>query len=194
MCGGGGTRTRECLRTHAFQACTVAAESLLLSIWYYTLYMPIWKLPPIIKVYEALGCIADGRIQVEDNGAKVYSSSGNKCYTVTYDPESSAIMCNDNGSYWAGYLGYPAIAYLLQTGAIPYQAESANLLKGITWKDINQNFKNDFAQTQQYCQNLVLERDGDLPALLADINQIYTHLTSHPYSLLGKKLKPPSGY
>ena len=138
--------------------------------------------------------LSGGRIHIENNGAKVYSSSGNKYYTITHDPKSGAIMCNDNGSYWAGYLGYPAIAYLLQVGIIPYQLESANLLKDIKWKDINQSFKNDFAKTEQYCQDLVLERDGDLNALLSDINQIYAHLTSHPYSLLGKKLKPPSGY
>jgi hypothetical protein len=40
--------------------------------------MTFWKLPPIIKVYEALGCIADGRIHVDGDSAKVYSSSGNK--------------------------------------------------------------------------------------------------------------------
>lgn len=156
--------------------------------------MPIWKLPPIIKVYEALGCLADERILVDGNTAKVYSSSGNKYYTVTYDPISSAIMCNDNGSYWAGYLGYPAIAYLLKIGAIPYSPTSAEILKEIKWKDINQKLKNDFAKTEKYCQDLVLERDGDLNDLLADINQIYAYLTSHPYSLLGKKMKPPSGY
>lgn len=156
--------------------------------------MTFWKLPPIIKVYEALGCVADERIHVEDNVAKVYSSSGNKYYTVTYDPATHAIMCNDNGSYWAGYLGYPAIAFLLQVGVIPYQPESANLLRDVNWKDINQTFKNDFAKTEQYCQDLVLKRDSDLNALLADINQIHSHLTSHPYSFLGNKTKPPSGY
>ena len=156
--------------------------------------MSIWKQPPIIKVYEALGCIADRRITVDGNTAKVFSSSGNKFYTVCYDPEKNAIMCNDNGSYWAGYLGYPAIAYLLSTGVIPYSPNSADLLKDIKWKDINQNFKNDFAKTEKYCQDLVVERDGSLTALLADIDHIYAHLTSHHYSLLGQKLKPPSGY
>ena len=156
--------------------------------------MSIWKQPPIIKVYEALGCVADGRVHIEGDSAKVYSSSGNKFYTVTYDPNTNAIMCNDNGSYWAGYLGYPAIAFLLKIGIIPYKIESANILKGIKWKDINQNFKNDFAKTEKYCQNLVIERDGDLPALLADIAQIHKHLEENPLSLLGPKTKPPSGY
>lgn len=156
--------------------------------------MSIWKQPPIIKVYEALGCLADERLHVEGNSAKAYSSSGNKYYTVTYDPNTQAIMCNDNGSYWGGYLGYPAIAYLLSVGIIPYSPTSADILKDIKWKDINQSFKNDFVKTEKYCQDLVTERGGDLSALLSDINQIHAHLSTHPYSLLGKKPKPPSGY
>ena len=106
--------------------------------------MSFWKQPPFIKVYEALGAIADDRIKIDGNSAKVYSSSGNKFYTVSYDPAGSSIMCNDNGSYWAGYLGYPAIAYLLKIGVIPFDLSLANLLKDIAWKDINQDFKNDF--------------------------------------------------
>ena len=153
-----------------------------------------WKLPPIIKVYEALGCVADGRITVDGNSAKVYSSSGNKFYTVTYDPATNSVMTNDNGSYWQGYLGYPAIAYLLATGIIPYSSDLADLLKDIAWKDVNQKFKNDWAKTEKYCQDLVLERDGNLPALLAEITRIHEHLAGHPFSLLGPKTKPPSGY
>jgi len=156
--------------------------------------MTIWKQPPIIKVYEALGAIGDDRIHIEGSSAKVYSSSGNKYYTVTYDPKSDSIMCNDNGSYWAGYLGYPAIAFLLKIGVISYEKKSANILKDIKWKDINQDFKNDFSKTEKYCQDLVLERYGDLPKLLSDISNIHKYLADHPLSLLGNKTKPPSGY
>lgn len=156
--------------------------------------MTVWTLPPIIKIYEALGSIADNRIHLADNTAKVYSSSGNKFYTVTYDPSTGSIMCNDNGSYWAGYLGYPAIAFLLLKDIIPYSPNSANLLKDIKWKDVNQQFKNDFAKTEKYCQDLILARDGNLPALLEDISRIYKHLEDQPLSMLGKKTKPPTGY
>lgn len=50
--------------------------------------MTLWLQPPIIKVYEALGALADDRIKVKGNTAKVYSSSGNKFYTVTYDSKT----------------------------------------------------------------------------------------------------------
>lgn len=157
--------------------------------------MTYWKLPPIIKIYEALGAIADDRIKLEDNNtAKVYSSSGNKYYTVSYDPSSKALMCNDNGSFWAGYLGYPAIAYLFKSGLIPINIGLANLLRDIKWKDINQNFKNDFSKTEKYCQDLIVARDGNLTALLSEITKIHNYLKDHPYSHLGKKIKPPTGY
>ncbi|KKU44768.1 MAG: hypothetical protein UX64_C0046G0009 [Microgenomates group bacterium GW2011_GWC2_46_7] len=148
--------------------------------------MTFWKLPPKIKIYEALGCL--------DNTAKIFSSSRGKYYTVTFDPTTNAVMCNDNGSYWQGYLGYPAIAFLLARGVIPYSASSADILKEIKWKNINQQFKNDFTKTENYCHDLVKKRGGDLPTLLADIDSIYSFLSSHPYSLFGPKTKPPSGY
>jgi hypothetical protein len=182
------------LHTQHFQCCAVAAEPLLHSKRYYTLYMSVWKLPPIIKVYEALGALADKRIEVTGNTGKIYSSSGNKFYTVTYDPKTKSIMCNDNGSYWAEYLGYPAIAYLLKTEVIPYNPGLVNLLKDIMWKDLNQSFKNDFVKTEKYCKNLVVQRGGNLPALQSEIEHIHKYLEDHPLSLLGPKVKPPSGY
>src|SRR3989339_2007322 len=109
-----------------------------------------WKHPPIIKIYEALGAVADGRVEVGGNTAKVFSSSGNKFYDVSYDKEKNAIMANDNGSYWKGYLGYPAIAFLMKTGVLSFDEKTASLLENIAWKDINQKFKNDFDKTLEF--------------------------------------------
>ncbi|MFH1472824.1 MAG: hypothetical protein ABIF06_00195 [bacterium] len=106
-----------------------------------------WKHPPIIKIYEALGAVADNRVEISGNIAKVYSSTGNKFYDVSYDSQANAIMSNDNGSYWKGYLGYPAIAYLFKIKTLEYKSEFGDLLKGIHWKDINKKFKNDFNKT-----------------------------------------------
>lgn len=156
--------------------------------------MAIWKQPPIIKIYEALGALADKRIELSVNTAKVYSSSGNKFYTVTYDPKKNAIMCNDNGSYWQDYLGYPGIAYLLATELIHYTKNNAKFLKDIMWKDLNQSFKNDFDKTEKYCKNLIVERGGNLPFILKEIQTIHKYLADHPLSQLGPKTKPPSGY
>jgi len=91
----------------------------------------MWKNPPIIKIYEALGSVVEERLEISDDTAKCYSSSGNKFYDITYSAEQKAIMVNDNGSYWNGYLGYPAIAFLLQTGVLEYTEDYASYFKNI---------------------------------------------------------------
>lgn len=151
-----------------------------------------WKHPPIIKIYEALGSVADDRIEVLGNTAKVYSSSGNKFYEVSLDPEKKAIMSNDNGSYWKGYLGYPAIAFLLKVGVLEFRPDMANLLKGIKWKDINQKFKNDFNKTLQYLEeSLTAENKEKLSEYVQELDQKIIELK---LSLLGNKKSPPAGY
>jgi len=117
-----------------------------------------WKQPPIIKVYEALGSLGDGRVKVDGDTAKVYSSSGNKYYDVIYDPDQKAITANDNGSHWLGYLGYPSVSFLLATGKIKFDEKLPEYLAGFPWKDINQKYKNDFAKTQAYIDQQIEEK------------------------------------
>jgi len=151
-----------------------------------------WKQPPVIKFYEALGAVADGRLVIDGNTAKCYSSSGNKYYVVDYDFEQNAIMTNDNGSYWKGYLGYPAIAFLLQKGVLTHKPERAELLKGVAWKDINTKFKNDFDETLTHILEGVSQ---DVQQELAEyVAQLVQELREQNLSLLGKKTKPPEGY
>ncbi len=59
-------------------------------------------------------------------------------------------MANDNGSFWKGYLGYPAIAYLMKIGVLSYDPKIGDQLKGIAWKDINQKLQNNFDATLEY--------------------------------------------
>lgn len=153
-----------------------------------------WTTPPIIKIYEALGAIGDKRIEVDGNTAKVYSSSRGKYYDVTYDPDKNAIMANDNGSYWKGYLGYPSIALLLMLGMVPYETWCAGALKDIAWKDINQKYKNDFERTLADIFQTLAERGVDVASLQKEAARILSDITKLDLSLLGKKTKPPEGY
>jgi len=151
-----------------------------------------WKHPPITKIYEALGTVADGRVEVSGNEAKVYSSSGNKFYNVKYSPDENAIIANDNASYWIGYLGYPSIAFLLKIGVLKLRPEMANLLKGVKWKDINTKFKNDFAKALDSIEsslNLKDRKNLDEYVKLLDKAIAKMNLT-----VLGPKTKPPEGY
>lgn len=151
-----------------------------------------WTHPPIPKIYEALGAIVDNRIEVLDNSARVYSSSGNKFYNVEYSPEQNAIMANDNASYWKGYLGYPAIAFLLKIGVLKYNTDLASLLKDIKWKDINQKFKDDFDKALEFIL-MSLDKSQKLELALY-IKKLDEQLKALNLTLLGKKVRPPAGY
>lgn len=105
-----------------------------------------WKMPPLIKVYEALGAIADGRVRIADERrAFVTSSDGSKTYTVEFDGRE--VAANDNASYWQGYLGYPAIAMLIARGRLRPDPAATAALGGIPWKELNRRFRDDYART-----------------------------------------------
>ena len=151
-----------------------------------------WKHPPIIKIYEALGAVADGRVEVSGNTAKVYSSTRNKYYDVTYDPDQRLIMSNDNASYWKGDLGYPAIAFLMITQVLSYDEHIGNLLKGLAWKDINQKFKNDFDKTLEFI--LSSKSKEEISQLKMFVETVDAEIRHLELGLLGKKVMPPAGY
>ena len=153
-----------------------------------------WKNSPVIKIYEALGAIGDGRIELlGENGAKVWSSSGSKYYNVTYDENKKAIMANDNGSYWKGYLGYPSIAYLMLKGKLSCERNYAEALKEIEWKDLNTFFKNDFEKTQKHVDDLLRQRGITLSEFEIYLSKVEAEINDLNLELLGNKIIPPEG-
>ena len=153
-----------------------------------------WKLPPIIKIYEALGCLADGRLKVTDSEVRVYSSSGNKYYTVQYSESKNAIMSNDNGSFWVGYLGYPSIAYLMKLGKFPFSKRYSESLKDIAWKDINTKNKNNFTKTMSEIDEIMKQRGINIKEFHDFIDKIEKAIKEKDLNLLGTKQNPPKEY
>jgi len=152
----------------------------------------MWKYPSITKMYEALGAVADDRVQVDGNAGKCFSSSGNKFYEITHSSELSAIMSNDNTSYWKGELGYPAVAFLLKAGVLEYRAEQGQLLKGIPWKNINQKYKNDF---EKALEHILQDIDPDKRDSLREYcSLLVEEIKKLELKKLGKQTKPPEGY
>jgi hypothetical protein len=108
--------------------------------------MPVLTKPPRIKVFEALGSIADGRVDIiEETGsrvvAKVRSSTGEKTYRVVVDLDSKKVYSDDNGTIHRGYVGYPIIAVLMIKGVLPFEQKYSEALKGIPWKTLNETYK-----------------------------------------------------
>lgn len=111
--------------------------------------MAEWDMPPRLKVFEAMGAVADGRVEVKNDEGKVTSSTRTKKYTVVYEEERNAIYSNDNASKWQGYMGYPIIAFLMEKEMIGCDDEVAQAMKGFEWKKLNEKF-DDHSETARY--------------------------------------------
>ena len=91
------------------------------------------KLPPRIKILEALGCISDKRIKIlSENACKITSSTGEREYLVII--ENERVYSNDNGTVYRKYVGYPIIAFLMVKGKLPFSKKVSEGLKGVKWK------------------------------------------------------------
>lgn len=162
-----------------------------------------WKIPHIIKIYEALGCIADKRLEIISLEGKVYSSSRGKCYSIIYEPNSNSIMCNDNSSYYISGLGYPAIAYLMKIGELDFSEEYSNALKGIHWKNLNSKFDRnkgigvpdyDFDAVIKEINLIIKKKEINLIEFQNYIKRVLKQIKSKNLNMLGEKELPLVGY
>ena len=151
-----------------------------------------WKMPPIIKVYEALGAIGDGRVRIVDSRrALVTSSDGVKTYEVEVSEDGREISSNDNASYWQGYLGYPAIAVLLARGFYRPPANVTDALAGISWKTLNRKFKNDYTKTLAEVDK-ELEQSAHDPDAVRSEAEAVLNFVRRLGPVRGKRSRPPA--
>jgi len=117
-----------------------------------------WKIPPKVKIYEALGCIADNHVEFKsENEAIVTSSEGTRKYKVVFDLSKNFIKSDDNGSKWKGYLGYPSIAVLMLKDVLPFDKKISNSLKEIKWYRLNKMF-NNYEKTIEEAEKIAEQR------------------------------------
>lgn len=153
--------------------------------------MNTWKVPPAIKVYEALGAVAGGRIQLYDDHAEVFSSDARKKYTVIFDLSKKIISANDNGSYWQKYLGYPSIAVLMVKNIIPYDSKIAKGLKNIPWKIWNDEYHQDYSKTIERVHKKLEKLGVGTLRVQKDVENILEFLRENPYYMPEKLQHPP---
>lgn len=177
-----------------------------------------WELPPEFKVYEALGALADNRIELvnknekltlEDNPSKEkvvvendeniiearqFSSTKNKFYTIKYNPATSQIMTNDNATWFVGYLGYPALSLLLYIGSINFNKDILPYFKNIPFKEINQKNKNVFSKTQLEINKILEDKGLSTKLIETEVSSIFNQLANLALKPLGKKVRPPKGF
>lgn len=129
------------------------------------------KLPPIAKIYEAYTCIADGRIEMNENAAVVSSSDGKKKYTIKWKDNDYA--SNDNATFWQGYPGYPVLAVLMLQNKLNYNKEIVNLFSNINWHALNEKHKRDYDAAVEEVLN---EIHYDTAIIKEEVNKIYEEI------------------
>ncbi|MFD6073115.1 MULTISPECIES: hypothetical protein [Amycolatopsis] len=150
-----------------------------------------WKPSPVIKIYEALGAVADGRVEIDGDTARVASSDRAKTYDVRHDPVAGSITANDNGSYWQGYLGYPGIAYLMERGVLAYDSGLTAGLAGVPWKELATEYRNDWAKVEKHVREDLAAKDVDLDRFDAGIAEISNGLEKLALTKLSPRQRPP---
>jgi len=112
-------------------------------------------LPPRVKVLEALGAVAGGRVEVlSEKEARVRSSEGNRVYRVFVDLESGEVNSDDNGTVYRNYIGYPIIAFLMKMGRLPYDEEVGKALADIRWRTLNEAYRSYRLVEQEVARTL----------------------------------------
>lgn len=99
------------------------------------------RLPPRIKVLEALAAISDGRVKEVGDHYVVKSSDGSREYVVYVNLNKGLVYSNDNGTIYRGYVGYPIISVLMLRGVLSFDKGLAEGLKGIPWRELNERYK-----------------------------------------------------
>jgi hypothetical protein len=154
--------------------------------------MTAWKLPPRAKVFEAFTAVADGRVRITGPGsATVTSSGGDKTYDVEWSADGRTIAANDNASYWQGYLGYPALAVLLERGELRTGEDVVRALAGLPWHDLNKRFKRDYdAAVAEVLAGLPSESPG-AAEIQGAVDEVMNQLAGLDLQRSGRGRLPP---
>ncbi len=135
------------------------------------------RLPPRIKVLEALGALADGRVKLEGSGrATVVSSDGSRTYRVYVDVGKGVAYSDDNGTRLRGYIGYPIIAVLMATGVLSYDEKLAKALKGIEWRRLNEAMKS-YRLVEEHVKRIAASRGVDPAELDKFVRRVMAELS-----------------
>lgn len=149
-----------------------------------------WALPPVEKIYEAYSAVADGRVQMSDGCAVVSSSDNKKQYAVEWDED--VYSSNDNASYWQGYIGYPVIAVLMLQGRLSFNDAVPRYFKGIKWKELNAQYKNQYAKAVDHVLTRLASEGADIAAIKQDAESIYEQIKRLDIKRKRKKGPPKS--
>lgn len=148
-----------------------------------------FKMPPIEKIYEAYSALADNRVKMNEEEALVDSSNHSKTYIVTF--KDGVYTSSDNSSYWQGYLGYPILSVLMLQGKLSLNREICENFKGINWKELNTQYKNNYKMVLDYLLKDLESKGVDINKINKEVNKVYEEIKSLDIILKRGKVFPP---
>ncbi len=141
--------------------------------------MVVLKLPPKIKVLEALSAVCGGRVKkLNDKLAKVISSDGTREYTVYLDIVKGEVYSDDNGTKYRNYIGYPIIAFMMELGILPKDEAIGKLIANIPWRKLNEQYKS-YELVMKHVLSTLQEHGIRPGEVYAYINQVITKLSKY---------------
>lgn len=148
------------------------------------------KMPPRIKILEATGAVADGRIKkLGDKLFKVVSSEGDRTYNVYVDVERGEACSTDNGTTYRNYVGYPIISSLFILGVLTYDAVIGKSLANIDWRRLNETFKN-YSLVEEKVKEIARDRGVTSEHIDRYLDEVYTQLRKIKLVKVSKCLSP----
>ena len=118
----------------------------------------------------------------------------NKYYEINYDPNNKEIMSNDNSAYYTETLSYPMIAFLMRIGEIKFSNYLLEPLSNIKWKDINQQFSNDYDKSIEFVLSSIQKNNFDIVQIKIEIEKLYKNICQLRLGFYGPKKQPPQAY
>jgi len=148
--------------------------------------MTILRLPPKIKVLEALSAACGGRVKkLSDKLARVVSSDGSREYTVYLDVVKGVVYSDDNGTIYRNYIGYPIIAFMMELGILPKDEAIGKLIANVPWRRLNEQYKN-YELVMKHVLSILQEHGIRPGEVYAYINQVLARLSKYRLKKLDK--------
>lgn len=142
---------------------------------------PALSLPPRIKVLEAAGAVAGGRVKIiSENEAEVRASEGDRVYRVFTDIKSGLVSSNDNGTTYRNYVGYPIIAFMMIRGVLPYDSEIGETLKDVRWRSLNEQYRS-YRIVESIIKNKLRERGISEKRVDEFIKDVFEKLSGYSF-------------
>ncbi len=146
------------------------------------------KMPLMEKIHEAYSAIADNRIVIGNDTAKVMSSNYAKEYTVTW--KDGIYASNDNASYWGGYAGYPIIAVIMLQGKLRLNRSIAEYFKGINWTELNSKHKANYRKAVSEIMDGLKAHGINCDAIIKEVNEVYKQIELLNITCRRSSIKP----